>query len=476
MNVVSFWAPRPEHPFFQDYAPYLDLLAASCAKYGHKHVCLTDDATVRDAYVVDLPRSLMRAFITAQYAYLSDPANAETPTLLAGADCVLAQDPWPERCMTLRDFVRTEMSDIIITTDDRFTDCRMNMGAMWIPRPAAVAHVWADALASMGDEWGDDQRAVYAALQRSGLKITELPCDPYNLAPENPGDDCTRGVVLHFRGPRKAWMTDYCHHWLGLGEGVQLKVAPNTDDDVAIANVRANLAVERPALEMHDAHDRVVAIVGSGPSAAGDIEHIRELTEAGALVIGLNGAARWLIAQGIIPDFGMLLDMRADNRKFVEGVSPVHGWLIASHCAPEVVDAAENVTLYHFANPALQPHIPNGATLIGGGATVGLTALPLGFALGFRHFHLFGYDSSESEGQTHLLTQSVNAIEGLRMTVFAVGQEFVTSPGMYAQAKAFPEVCAAMIEAGAETIAVHGYGLLPAIARAMVEPQAALAA
>lgn len=467
MNIVSFYAPRPEHPFFQDYGPYLDLLAESCERYGHRHVCLTDDPSVRDAYVVTLPRPLMRAFIAAQYAYLSDPANANTPTLLTGADCVLANDPEWMRPESREHLQFVGRPDIIITTDDRFLDCRMNMGAMWIPRPAAVAHVWAEALATMDEEWGDDQRAVYAALRRSGLKIAELPCDPYNLAPETPDDDCRRGVVLHFRGPRKRWMTDYCHRWLGIGDGVQLKLAPNTDAPALIENVRANLAKKLRHLEASDGHDRVMVIVGSGPSAEGDIGIIRDMAEYGAVIVGLNGAVRWLEDNGITPDIGVMLDARPDNSRFVVGTAPRAGWLMASHCDPAVVDAAESVTLFHYAQAELAPHLPDGAMMVGGGPTVGLTALTLGFALGFRHFHLFGYDSSSLEGRTHLVSQPATTTESLPMEVFCAGRQFHTTPAMYAQAKAFPDVCALLMEAGAETIAVHGDGLLPHIAHTM---------
>lgn len=459
MNILSFWAPRPDHKFFQDYTPYLDLLRLSCERFGHQHVCLTDDPSVRDGYVVELPHSLMRAFLTAQHAYLSDPANAETPTLLTGADCVLARDPAE---------VLAGDADIVITTDDRFTDCRMNMGAMWIPRPAAVAHVWADALANMGDEWGDDQRAVYAALCRSNLTIRELPCDPFNLAPEHPDDDCRRGVVLHFRGPRKDWMAEYCRHWLHLGEGVQLKIAPNTDAETGIAQIKANLAVPRDVVTLQPANEQVAVIVGSGPSAQEDLSLIRQMVGYGALVFGLNGAARWLVQNGVQPHFGVLLDMREGNRRFVEGVKPRVGWFMASHCHPDVVAAAETVALYHHGAEEYHEHLPKGATVIGGGPTVGISAMYLACVMGFRRLHLFGYDSSFRGDQTHLLSQPVNEAEGVPMDVFVGARCFRTNVAMYAQANGFETACGVLQTGIPELeIHVHGDGLLPAIAHQM---------
>lgn len=471
MKIVSFYAPRPEHPFFQDYTPYLRLLKESCERYGHEHVCLTDDCEVLDAYVVpNLPRPLMKAFIAAQLAYLSDPANADVPTLLTGADCVLAQDP----------AVMIEISplpDIIITTDDRFQDCRMNMGAMWIPRPAAVAHVWANALDAMDEEWGDDQRAVYAALKASTLRIGEWGCDPCNLAPEHPADDCRRGVVLHFRGPRKRWMADYCAHWLGIGTGVQIKMAPNTDDEVAAAQIAANLSRPYTLAPVCDPHDGTAILVGSGPSAADEVLLIQAFAKGGATIFGMNGSVRWLENHAIQPDFGMMLDMREGNRRFVERTAPRFGWLMASHCHPATIAAAETVQLYHYGVESLRRHLPAGAPMIGGGPTVGMTAMVMAAALGFRKLVLFGYDSSFRGDQRHLAPQPISEAEAIPMEVHFEGIAYQTNMGMYGQAQAFESVCRALMDqVPGIQIAVRGSGLLPAIAHSLLTEPAADAA
>ncbi len=487
VTVASFYAPRPDHPYFQDYGPYLDLLRASCARHGHRHIVLTDDPEVgEDAYVTPLPRSLMRAVTAAQYAWLSHPANAATPTLLTGADCVLAQDP-----EALIRALPGRSADIYITVGD-FADCRMNTGFIFIPRPASVAHVWADALKRLGDgaddraEWGDDQRALLAAIEAArdewpaDVRVRELPVEPWNLAPVHPGDDCRRGVVLHFRGPRKAWMEDYCHKWLDLGDGVPLKMTANTDDAVGIAQIGANLRALHPTLHLHEPNRDIAVLVGSGPSAADDFDLIALMARTGATVFGLNGAARWLVERGVTPDYGVLLDMREGNRRFVEGIEPTQGWLLASHCHPAVVAAAARVTLYHHGAEAYHEHLPPGATLIGGGPTVGISAMYLACVLGFRRLHLFGYDSSFRAAQTHLLPQPMNDAESVLVEAHVGPRSFVTNAAMYGQAAAFEQVCG-VLHGGIPDleIAVHGDGLLPALAHAMIatsEPAAAQAA
>lgn len=457
MNIVSFYAPRQEHRFFQDYTPFLDLLRASCERYGHRHVVLTDDPAVGDdAYVVDLPRSLMRAFVAAQYAYLSDPANAHTPTLLTGADCVLASDPAA---------VFDGTFDLGITVGN-FSDCRMNTGAVFIPEPCRVAEIWAEALRHVGDDWGDDQRSLYQAiLQRSvHVRLKEFPADPYNLAPSWPGDDCSRAVVLHFRGKRKRWMLDYCHKWLGLGEGVTLKTAPNTSDDDMLANVAVNVVRDLPCVDETPEHDGHAVMVGGGPSLASTLDEIKQRQALGQTIFAMNGAARWLSEHGVVADFTVILDPRAKNAEFI-------GWseryLLASQCAPAVFERAADlpVQMWHFGMPGVE-NVAREGCLISGSITVGLTALCLVYTMGYRNLHLYGYDSSDADGQAHAYDQDETRPEAMRIEAWCAGRSFLCGPAMYAQAAQFENIANVLAEAGA-VLTVHGDGLLPTIARQM---------
>lgn len=463
MNVVSFYAPRPEHPLFQDYNPFLKLLDASCEKYGHKHIVLTDDASaIKDcaAYETPLPRSLMKATITAQLAYLSDPLFINAPTLLTGADCVLANDPMA----AMGNF------DLGITLGD-FTDCRMNCGAIFIPCPSDVAHIWAHALDRCGDAWGDDQTSLYdeilKARRSSGLLVKEYPVDPYNLAPEHPGDDCTRGVVLHFRGPRKAWMATYCHKWLGIGEGFKAIALPNIDDETVFRNVGINSRRDLPWIKETAPHDGHAVLVGGGPSLAETLDEIAYRQDRGQTVFALNGVARYLAAQHICADYGVVLDARAENARFVTDEMP---WLLASQCDPAVFDAAgQDATLWHFNTPGITDYMPPNkldTPLVGGGWTVGLTAMALVFTMGYRKIHLFGYDSSDRASEGHAYEQTETSDEQKRVTVWCAGKSFICPVTMYAQAEKFEAWARLLADQGA-IITVHGDGLLPTLAHAM---------
>lgn len=471
MNVVSFYAPRPEHPFFQDYRPYLALLRESCERFGHQHLVLTDDPMeigADDAYVCELPRSLMKAVIAAQYAYLSDPANAHVPTLLVGADCVLANDP--------ARFAEID-ADLVITVGD-FADCRMNTGAIYIPHPCQVAEIWAEALRGVGDIWGDDQTALYQAiLQRPthgvwSAKVVEVPVDPFNLAPEHPADDCRRGVVLHFRGPRKRWMAAYCKQWLDIGDGVTINLLSNVEDAQIEANVRSAVSRGLAVIEHQPPHGSHAVLVGGGPSLAGTLDEIRRRQADGQHVFALNGAGWWLEQHGVKPDYGVILDARPENARFV---GPASVYLLASQCAPETFDAAKDypTLLWHVGNdPTVAVAGRKGTWFVNAsGITVGLTAMALVFLMGYRKIHLYGYDSSDADaGPSHAFEQTENEAESRRVEAWLGSQRFRCAPAMYAQAQLFPELATALANEGA-VITVHGTGLLPAVAHAMVAAQ-----
>lgn len=481
MNIVSFYAPRRAHRFFQDYTPFLQILGDSCRKFGHRHIIITDDPEIGrmpeclgaaefgigEGFRVDLPENLMKAIIAGQLAYLKS-ALAKEDTVLLGADCVLARDP--------AEVFRREF-DIAFTTGP-FSDCILNTGAIYIRGGYPAAFIWERALANMGEEWGDDQLALAAVVGPTlepsvktgpGGTIAFLPVDPYNLAPEYPGDDCTRGYVLHFRGPRKDWMRDYCAHWLGIGEKIRIETRVNTDPEKIYANINANSHRDLPWIEEIEAHNRFCMIVGGGPSVRSDLWVIKAQAEAGYAIFALNGAAKWLKSEGVTPDYQVILDARHKNVEFLEGW-PAKEALIASQCDPAVFDAAPvgRTALFHAADPRLYEFIPEGrrAFTVGGGITVGLTAMGLAYLMGYRLIHLFGYDSSDQAGETHAYPQEMTDRESIKVDVW-VGQRKFTAPLVMArQVDAFKEFAPRLADAGA-TIFVHGDGLLPAVAHEM---------
>lgn len=150
-----------------------------------------------------------------------------------------------------------------------------------------------------------------------------------------------------------------------------------------------------------------VFIVGSGPSLDDDIEVIKANKDR-AVIISCGTASRVLLANGIQPDFQMLLENGAAPYRALAAVHDEFGFgdavLIASNTVdPRVRGLFENA-VYYF-RPALSSYalFSPGAqySLEDSGPTVTNTGTTAALALGFRELYLFGVDLGSRNPKRH---------------------------------------------------------------------------
>ena len=258
----------------------------------------------------------------------------------------------------------------------------------------------------------------------------------------------------------------------------------NMKHEEMLKNMRANLARGLPSLPECAPHDRIMCIVGGGPSIKDTLSTIRlfnnPLSSKGK-IFALNGAHDYLIERGIVPHAQVIADARPENVTFVKSPHNDVTYYIASVCDHSVFDALDGHEIVTWTpdltgmQDALDAIEAKSKLMVGGGPTVGLKALCIGYALGYRHFHLHGFDSSFADDQTHAYEQKLNARDE-RIEAFVSGRKFVTSPSMFRQAQVFRDQAMEMVKAGC-VIDVYGDGLLPWLAKTMsrkqTEPQAA---
>jgi hypothetical protein len=247
-----------------------------------------------------------------------------------------------------------------------------------------------------------------------------------------------------------------------------------------LANVERARADPAERMGVVPEHGGTALICAGGPSLAEDLIWIRALEYQAATVFAVNGTAAYLSEREIVIHYHVLLDGRASNARFL-----IHGsgiqCLLASQCDVAVFDRARqlghSVQIYHADMPGVRERVRKGERLIGGGTTVGLKAVALAYALGYRKFHLFGFDSSYAEdGADHAYPQAENENQRVTEVTTGEGKTYRTSPWMAQQVEDFRRVAAWYAEHGCE-LHVHGQGLLPDVARLMqVKPQRALSA
>lgn len=239
-----------------------------------------------------------------------------------------------------------------------------------------------------------------------------------------------------------------------------------TPDEELFAQIRENCALYKKWVKSVPAHDGHAILVGGGPSLPDKLSEIRQRQELGQTIFALNGAAGFLNAHGIFPDYQVLLDPQEQLGLLI---SPAKDYLVASQCHPAVVRAVPDPTLWHLAVEGAEAQVPDHCEdfcIVGGGITVGLSAMCLVYALGYRMLHLYGYDSSAAENGDHAYANAVDTSAHFHSEpelTFTVGnRDFKTTVALAKQAQHFPKLCNDLIDRGC-LITVNSAGLIMAV-------------
>jgi FkbM family methyltransferase len=159
-------------------------------------------------------------------------------------------------------------------------------------------------------------------------------------------------------------------------------------------NIRSSTARNLPVVKDVLPHDEILSVVGGGPSL--------EDTYGGltGYVAAINGSLSFLLDKGIIPQMCGVCDPSPHMVDIVEADKRVT-YFLASIVHPSVydklLDAGCLIYRWNITVPGweeMRAELEPDSTIIGGGSTMGLRWLNLGYAMGFRRFHLHGYDSS----------------------------------------------------------------------------------
>jgi hypothetical protein len=276
-------------------------------------------------------------------------------------------------------------------------------------------------------------------------------------------DDTADAIVKAFEElptTREAFKTPRPMFPLTFKEGV------NTTPETMLRQAAINAKRGLPWLEEGQPHGREMLVVGGGPSL--------ERTHTGLYVtkgdiFALNGTHDYLLEREIVPHYHVLLDARAVNVKFVQNPHKDVHYLVAAICHPRMFKALKRHRVSMWA--PLMPGMGEATGCpftIGGGATVALKTMFMGYILGYRTFHFFGLDSSYAGDAHHAYEQKWN--DGETVTIRTGDREFRCSPWMAKQAREFTEQVDKLQKLGCEFY-LYGDGLLPHAMRTINQMQ-----
>jgi uncharacterized Rossmann fold enzyme len=246
---------------------------------------------------------------------------------------------------------------------------------------------------------------------------------------------------------------------------LRIRLYPNTPAAEVLENIKVNAAQPLSWLAMTEPHDGVIAIVGGGPSANDHVALIDSEQKRGATVMALNGASKWLNAHGIKPDYQMIIDSKPETADLVDPEAADH--LFASQVNPDTLAKAPNAKLCHLNIEGIGECLPERGgefALLGGGLTVGNSAICAAYVMGYRNVHLYGFDGSHKSGKGHAYAQPMNDDIPV-MDVTFQGQDYQASIVMKAAAETFLTLVNEL-EAAGVNLNIYGDGLIPAMYRA----------
>ncbi|MBL8630167.1 MAG: DUF115 domain-containing protein, partial [Rhodospirillaceae bacterium] len=243
-----------------------------------------------------------------------------------------------------------------------------------------------------------------------------------------------------------------------------------------MARVHAAMARSTPSLvALKDTQPNGMLIICGGGPSIGDINQlkkIRRLVQKGGKIWAVNKTHDFLLSKGLKPWAACLLDPMPWVADYIMKPQKNTVYAVASQCDAAVFEALKHTNLYVWhagidvdgsGYPvAMLENDYKGRDwlVIPGPTTVGLRSILVGYALGFRHFHLFGMDSSMrlTGGQASALHAYVkpkpaDAPEGwVTLRTKNGEQSFFTNAHMARQAMDFEEMTeqiATMVKSGA---------------------------
>lgn len=197
------------------------------------------------------------------------------------------------------------------------------------------------------------------------------------------------------------------------GQAIQDTGVLNVPIEQVMENVRYNINHGWQQATPHAPNEHECILLAGGPSINENLGKIQWLRKRGAKLITVNGSYGWALEHGLQPSAQIVVDAREFNKRFCKPITPQCVYLIASQAHPLTLEGLpeERTYLWHTTmeelTPVLDELLPQWYA-VPGGSTVVLRALFLMRMLGYRKFHIFGFDSCLMGAEHHAYKQEEN--------------------------------------------------------------------
>jgi hypothetical protein len=238
-------------------------------------------------------------------------------------------------------------------------------------------------------------------------------------------------------------------------------------EDEIRENIRYSMTKSLPEITECAPHGRLAVMCSGGPSLIGRLDEIRAYAKRDdARIVCVKHSHDILLGQGIVPWACVLLDPRDHVKDFIEKPHPDVVYLAASMVHATTIDRLiENKArafLYHASVGANEEDIIKKGHMIQGGSTSATRGIPVLYALGFRRFACYGYDSCYY-AKPDMKEKTPND-EPRYFEVEVMGRKFWSDGELIAQCQDFEQI---VRQGFLVDLEVHGDGMIPHIYRGL---------
>ena len=224
--------------------------------------------------------------------------------------------------------------------------------------------------------------------------------------------------------------------------------------ELTLSNMRSAMDRGLPEVRPCRRHDHTLSVAAGGPSLS---DTVGELT---GYIAAVNGSQAMLKDRGVLPDACGICDPYEKMADIIDVDRRVR-YFVSSTCHQSVFDKLSDchVEIWHASGAKGAVELcknkrPDDWFVIGGGCTMGLRWINLGYVLGFRRFHLHGMDSSFRDSGTHAYPDRRNN-DG-KATLILDG--FKTRANFLGQVADFRMLLERYLEPDIEPVAIEVFG------------------
>lgn len=245
-------------------------------------------------------------------------------------------------------------------------------------------------------------------------------------------------VHAKFRDNQKNGVVDYQQANNGLLEIKDVKFKPIKSSTELAENVKANLKLGYDFVSFDQVPNRKAILCASGYSLKQNIEQLIEDNSLNEYdIYTVAGAHDFLVNNGITPKGHFDCDPRPEKSRTVSLPNKKTVYMLASSSDPSYFEALKgnNIKIWHLLFDGIWDLVPQAQAAIAGGSNIGMTALCLLKALGYKEIKIYGLDCSFTDN--HQYAYSGSSVEHKPIDVKCGDRWFKTSVNMAGACREF---------------------------------------